>query len=1081
MDHNWFLNKREYKHAYNVWNSSFQQLSNDLIQDIEKLSQDIEYIFGYKYFDKYNSPFIEDVIWIASQVRIYKDIAIHKSVKNFINETAKVISDADSEKLDKILFHQKVNTIIAITIEKLKKLNNNSPSLINCVSSEELKSIKDKIAYFSQNVPLSDKALLIDESYQMKLLSKYNKSPNIKEIESKINILIDISISDSENANIASGAINYLLDTNDVIDDKVGILGLVDDMVAIEYGIKKALPNNRYHRLIAKHNKKYPTFDLPPIDSDIPVSLINLENIVKASYSKLEESYIKRLIVMPNTGPVHILCAVGKGICNRIDCAQINQTDTHFNKGEKIVIGEIDGKLYNNKFKKKVIVEFDEQCKRAPNLFYVKTSSSNERETISLDLIKDAKLCIDNPKLSSKNDLKKLKREDKAKYIPWGSMEFNANVRNINTEKKIFIFCKKNNLDKYLNEKFFGVSLKSWFGLRYFNNKFDFKDHNSTQSLFPEPMFYSSSNKDIAMEMIRHRWENDSVARLPDLIIVNEPTWLNDHNFLNLLKKCQSDVIITNDFFHKSNKVVKEYGFEEIAAKPDSFVSIDTKSFQQGLIEKYLLKSEPFNIQTNLIEKSILDDALSLFRRTKIFKKQEIFYIKTNVSRVLQSVRSRITPHSENSLHKLRSDLTNVAAELTFLANIHRELSDFSKFLTENIKNLTAIDRSKEITKCIKKIKSCEKTALIVKPAQFEEAKKEFLDENRNLKVVLTSNLESLNDFKNLIVPYFLGSEYSTKLRNFKYADNHIFLLSKSEEKIHEMMLRIEKEKYENYFSDNRQKSKSNPISSYSVEEEISYVDPSMNIFQQSVNIVSSNLTSRHDYENIDSIIFSLGDEKTLILPSGGSNLFIDKDNDLQSPEVSKVHMINVGDRIIIPESFSGGDILEAVLKSNVEKYAEYKKTLNNASVWREILKTFKSNNNLSIEDLNNELKKKGINRDIATVRNWLNNPSTIAPKNREDVIPLIFSLNDSNASNSESCLSACSKIYIARNEANKILNKSIEDRSIKHSQNKLKVLINEVEFNFNVYEIKSLADVSVPFKYLYHLRSYADLQEINT
>ena len=70
MDHNWFLNKREYKHAYNVWNSSFQKLSNDLIQDIGKLSQDIEYIFGYKYFDKYNSPFIEDVIWIASQVRI---------------------------------------------------------------------------------------------------------------------------------------------------------------------------------------------------------------------------------------------------------------------------------------------------------------------------------------------------------------------------------------------------------------------------------------------------------------------------------------------------------------------------------------------------------------------------------------------------------------------------------------------------------------------------------------------------------------------------------------------------------------------------------------------------------------------------------------------------------------------------------------------------------------------------------------------------------------------------------------------------------------------------------------------------
>ena len=129
--------------------------------------------------------------------------------------------------------------------------------------------------------------------------------------------------------------------------------------------------------------------------------------------------------------------------------------------------------------------------------------------------------------------------------------------------------------------------------------------------------------------------------------------------------------------------------------------------------------------------------------------------------------------------------------------------------------------------------------------------------------------------------------------------------------------------------------------------------------------------------------------------------------------------------------------------------------------------------------DLNSKLKTIGIKRNIATVRSWLNDPSTIAPRNREEIIPLIFSLDDSSSNASKSCLRAVSKIYGARNEARKILVSNVENKSIENNQSTLKIDINATRFNFNIIEVRSVADVNVQFKHLYHLRSYEELKEI--
>ena len=67
-------------------------------------------------------------------------------------------------------------------------------------------------------------------------------------------MLVDIATTNSENSSIASAAINYLLSKKDVIDDRLGILGLVDDMYAIDYGISKIDPKNTINILISSEN-----------------------------------------------------------------------------------------------------------------------------------------------------------------------------------------------------------------------------------------------------------------------------------------------------------------------------------------------------------------------------------------------------------------------------------------------------------------------------------------------------------------------------------------------------------------------------------------------------------------------------------------------------------------------------------------------------------------------------------------------------------------------------------------------------------------------------------------------------------
>ena len=111
---NWYLGKKSYRQAIQSWEQTFNSLHDSQIK-ISEISSQIEYIFQNQHFKKYSNTFVEEIIWIGSQARIFKDsLEIHKSVHTFLKEVNKILCKQNE-------FEIHLNSIIGITIPKIKK------------------------------------------------------------------------------------------------------------------------------------------------------------------------------------------------------------------------------------------------------------------------------------------------------------------------------------------------------------------------------------------------------------------------------------------------------------------------------------------------------------------------------------------------------------------------------------------------------------------------------------------------------------------------------------------------------------------------------------------------------------------------------------------------------------------------------------------------------------------------------------------------------------------------------------------------------------------------------------------------
>ena len=111
----WYLEITEYKQAIRSWEKTFNSSNNLSKNKVTEISKQIESIFEHQYFKKFSNTFVEDIIWIGSQARIFQDNAeICMCVDTFLKEVNKILYNESK-------FEIHLNTIIGITIPKIKK------------------------------------------------------------------------------------------------------------------------------------------------------------------------------------------------------------------------------------------------------------------------------------------------------------------------------------------------------------------------------------------------------------------------------------------------------------------------------------------------------------------------------------------------------------------------------------------------------------------------------------------------------------------------------------------------------------------------------------------------------------------------------------------------------------------------------------------------------------------------------------------------------------------------------------------------------------------------------------------------
>lgn len=1092
----WFATSKNFKKQKKVFTTLVKNQSFDA--SIKKLSQDINSIIQSPIF---MDLFFTEILWIGSQARIdpSKNGPI---VSLFINESLQLCDEFESSDcLFAEDYRVRLNTNIAITIELLKELNRErAVSIIGCLTNDEIDRV-DELLDDYESIPLSDTTININTSTQVQLLDKLNHCPSIEKISSQIEMLLDIATGENEFSSKALAALNYILQEDDAVPDFTGLLGLVDDFYAIQIGLQESQHQTKLLKLVSFHNAQYPSFKLPPFSANNKlVHLTNIERIIKASYTNLTkdtEQPIKRVILLPDMGPIPLLACLGKALCNRSDSSKENiRTIKNFNSGEYLSLGSMNmqGRYVKGKFKagayekgkfvghkqvsKEIIVQYLGLHDRVPSAHLIRTKKG--KESLSSSFIKNATLIhsIEAPILSTTYEVHNFKNYDE-EISPWRTLHFSDQISSIAANKSIFLFTQKIDFDIHSDEKIYGKALKDILGFRYVTRNFNFKDHYSNEMIFPKPILYICSDPDIAIEMLNKRWpKNSGDHDEPMLIILDGDRFSDNELLLNELKHHNADAVIFKEYFRRKSDQLSQAPFEIIPIKPDYFLDIKFDRANSP-IERFLNRSQPLKIKYEKTLNRFGQDFGNLLKEIR-FQEEESFF-KMELTSLKNTFMENITRRDVNAKAELAKKSISLLEDLELRSDFDRSYEALYKFFKLNFDGLMLQNKEEELKHLLENKVLGELNTIIVSP-MHRKALSKFIQKNSlDARVISFRELQTdKQPIDNLIIPSRLTVKNGQKLRNYRYAKNHIFLGSAEEIELSKLWVERDARSFENIYG----------ISDFKVitrkqEEDldafIQEVDPIEEMLSASSAYIQKNFISQENANhNIDSVLMVLPDKKLIILPEQGKFL-VQKTETHNEVDLLPVRDITIGGTVLTTNNnLSGEMLLDFILQGDDDAYEQYKIIEAQAKSWKKVLINFKQENNYSLENLVDQLAKFDVPRNQLTVKYWLEEAFTIAPKFNNDIENIFRMVGLQGSERYDKCIESIAKLHELTSEARKKLVAIINGQIEKSNDGELIVKIGSTNITFQQQQVESTSKIVVDRKYLYQIMSFDQLFKNN-
>lgn len=1076
----WNLNEQELKELKRKFNVAANEISYDF--NLSEVSKRLEELLLNKAF---TNLYYDESLYICCQGRLHSnnpkilnivycflDFA-KKNCDDFELNHNLNVSGEDQEELIRGAW-SKNNSLHFIAVEKIREITGMEPSLNNCISIEEKEEIENFLNTFldpSETINFTLDEFL--ENKQIKLLEKLQKYPPIQKAFNQMIEIFNIFDKGEDFDNIAKSCIAYVIKENDVIKDSIGLLGLIDDLFAIDYCYKK-LKNDEIQPLVDRHDTSFPSFKIPELVSARgALSLINLENTIKASYTNSDTNKpLRRVMIVPDTGPLAVLTCLFKSITDRMLNMDRAISEQKFSYGDRILLGNYRSGLR----RKKIIVELDKPSDdpRFSKLQFAKLKDG--RQAIPSFMLSKARLADKDSNLCSLKHLNNFKSSfDNREVSSWASMHLKENISNAPSNGPILLLSTKVNAKKYLKEKIYGKEIQSWLGVKEFMSNGDSSiTEISMNQLFPEPNIYLIADPIIASNILNNLREKD----FPSLVVIDNDDFYKDQDFIRALRSLEVDTVAYLEFYkhhYLKNLLAKENGFSSLPSKLDDLVAVNA-GYENSPTARFITRTKRPNNRYIKIELKLLSSFYEHLLEIKdLLRNDDYQFVKHRLYLAHTTIRRRISKPDEVEMSIIRTKLKECIKEIEYAVKFEDGFKKILFFLKENLENLISSNREKYILDFIEKHQD-KNLAMVVAPIQYSQGKmierkatEIIRNENLKFKVFTFDDLENDKDFEKdyLIIPSFITKQKMPKLRNSSFALNHVYFATKYEEEdLHRAEERDEL-RFSSVFRDSKQYKEF--LDTNNNTETILNVG-ARDLLRDAIGsqISSSFGKTNENFGFTNSRIFLFEENEVYALPINGSEYRIING----SVKIEKVNMLQEDSEILIDSNFSGEELVENILKENIEAYQEYKEIEKSAKSWKAILSDYKDSNNLSFKELQDSLKEIGVERNIMTIKHWINDNNTISPKRKDDIRKIYYLSKNKNQDELEKCIENTSKLYRASNAAREKIVARLNDTDL---QGEISLEIGNLHIAFQKKIINGYIEAEIPTKKLYKIMSLDD------
>ena len=385
---------------------------------------------------------------------------------------------------------QDLNWVLGSTLGYLSQLVDPA-DLRCCLSTEELSRIDEQVAHYAELSDFDQSAVRSAVTRQMDILRTFDSIGDLSGLEEKVEALFAASVSSQPEAKPAQAALRYLADEDDVVGDRSGLLGLVDDIYVIEWAYAAVEQQTRCLPILEVLLQRWPFVgDLALVDQGRGCLDRFSQYVVGASLYSLFSADEPGLLVLRETGAYPVIAAVMAAIESARLGARVSERDLGLNKGDPVTVSD-GNQVFNATYQGKLNIG-DRTLYRL---------GVRDRGTITVEeaiLPYIARASLPHRLLSTGNSIsvwKESRHIDPLKFLTGAKR-----IRPAQQESILFLGTKGKFDELVGGLKLLGTTAAALLGVRYVDSHHHAVD--MTGSVADQPLIYACSDPSVAFDLV---------------------------------------------------------------------------------------------------------------------------------------------------------------------------------------------------------------------------------------------------------------------------------------------------------------------------------------------------------------------------------------------------------------------------------------------------------------------------------------------------------------------------------------------------------------------------------------------------